>query len=80
MEKIAVTARFDPQGNIIPLRFIWKGKTYRVDSIGRSWKADDGFHVLVMDGRNQAYHLLYIADKTEWYLLRGGGVPTVPLA
>ena len=79
MEKIDVTSQLDPKGNLIPIRFTWKGQTYRVDSIGRSWQADDGFHVLVMDMRNQAYHLLHIADKSTWCLIRGGRAPTVPL-
>ena len=80
MEKIEVSARFIGEDMIIPLRFVWQGKTYRVDSIGRSWRADDGYHVLVMDHRNQAYHLLYVAENSDWYLIRGSRVKTVPLA
>ena len=78
MEKIEVTARFGMQGQIIPLSFVWKGRAYRPESIGRSWQAEDGFHILVMDHRNQAFHLLFIYDTMSWYLLRGGNVPTVP--
>jgi len=79
MEQIEVTARFDAHGKITPLGFVWKGRVNRVESIGRNWKADDGFHILVMTRGNKAYHLLFKPDKVCWYLLRGGGVPAVPM-
>ncbi len=80
MEEIEVTARFDAQGHITPLGFVWKGRAYRVESIGRTWKAGDGIHILVLTRRNRAYHLLFKPDKACWYLLRGGRVPTVTVA
>jgi len=78
MEEIEVTVRFDSQGNIIPLNFVWKGRAYRVDSIGRNWKATDGSHILVMTPGNRAYHLVFKAEVGRWYLLRGGDVPPIP--
>ena len=78
MEEIEVTARFDPKGKIIPISFVWGVRAYRIDSIGRSWQAKDGFHILVMTPRNQAYHLLFVSETTKWFLIRGGDVPTVP--
>ena len=80
MERIEVTARFDTQNQIIPLSFVWNSRIYRLESIGRSWKAEDGFHILVMDHKNQAYHLLFNPEMMNWYLLRGSNEPTVPLA
>ena len=77
MEQIEVTARFDAHGQINPLGFVWKGRSYRVESIGRTWKADDGIHILVMTIRNRVYHLLFKPDKACWYLLCGGSVPTM---
>jgi hypothetical protein len=78
MEEIEVTARFDSKGSIIPLTFSWQDRTYKVDAIGRNWQASDGLHILVMDARNQAFHLIFNPEITQWYLLRSGDVPTVP--
>ena len=77
MEEIEVTARFDAYGKISPLGFVWEGHTYRVESIGRTWQANDGIHVLVMTRGDKAYHLLFKPDIACWYLLRGWDVPTV---
>jgi hypothetical protein len=78
MDEIEVTARFDAQGVIIPLDFEWRGRTYKVDSIGRSWNAKDGYHILVMDRRNQAFHLIFKPGTIKWYLLKGGEAPAPP--
>jgi hypothetical protein len=80
MEKVEVTARFNTQGKVIPISFVWSSRAYRPESIGRSWHADDGFHILVMDHTNRAYHLLFAFEEMSWYLLRGGNIPTVPMA
>ena len=70
MEAIEVTARFDAKGNIIPLTFLWQDQTYKVDSIGRNWQASDGLHILVMNNKNQAFHLIFKPHTTQWYLLQ----------
>ncbi len=80
MDAIEVTVRFDTQGKIFPLNFIWKRRTYRVDAIGRQWEARDGQHILVMTPGNRAHHLLFLAEKGIWYRVRGGDTPTIPIA
>ncbi len=80
MERIEVTARFDQEGKIIPMSFVWKQRTYRVDSVGRQWEGDDGYHVLVMTPGNRAYHLLFGRDQGKWYLVNTGDSPTIPYA
>ena len=80
MEEIEVTARFDAHGKITPLRFVRKRRTYQVESIGRSWEAFDGVHILVINRRNEVYHLLFKPDEVCWYLLRGMNIPTMPVA
>ena len=79
MEQIEVTARFDAHGKITPLIFVWKGRNYQVESIGRSWQTDDGIHVLVMIRSNEVYHLLFNPDEACWYLLREISIPTMPM-
>ena len=69
MEKIDVTAVFDSQGKIMPLKFIWKGISYPVDSIGRRWEDDRGQHVLVMIPAGRAFELLYANSERAWYLI-----------
>jgi hypothetical protein len=71
MEEIEVTARFSPQGKIIPVSFVWQGRTYKIDSIGRNWRTENGYHALVMDFQNQVHHLLFKAEITSWFLIRG---------
>jgi len=75
MEEIEVTARFDSQGKITPLSFVWRGQGTLVDSIGRQWDSQDGTHLLVMDRGLHPYHLIYQANTTKWYLL---AMPTPP--
>ena len=78
METIEVTARFDPEGKITPISFVWRGRVYPVESIGRSWEARDGLHMLVMVPGNRAYHLIYNPQDKTWKLVRGTEIPTVP--
>ncbi len=78
MEEIEVTAKFSPQGKIIPISFMLNGRVQKVYSIGRSWDAKDGHHVLVMGSRNRAFHLLFSAEKRIWFLMRGDQTPTIP--
>lgn len=79
MDPIDVTARFEFDGKISPLSFVWQNRTYRIDSIGRQWKGEDGFHILVMTPGNRAHHLLFMSEKGLWYLVRGGESPTIPV-
>ena len=80
METIEVTARFDLEGRITPVSFIWQGRSYRVDGTGRRWEAKDGLHILVMAPGNRAFHLIFNSQTCIWMLIRGGEVPTVPRA
>lgn len=80
MEPIEVTARFNEEGKIIPVSFVWNQRTFRVNSIGRQWNGDDGYHVLVMTPGNRAFHLLFATAKGKWYLVRGSDSPTIPYA
>ena len=78
METVEVTATFDTEGKITPLNFIWGGRAYKVESIGRRWQAKDGLHVLVMVSGNQDFHLIFSPTEVVWRLLRGVDLPTMP--
>jgi hypothetical protein len=74
MEPVEVTAHFDPQGKIIPLRFIWKGRSYLVESTGRRWNGVDGQHILTMTGGGEMFELVFSPGEVRWYL--GQAAPT----
>lgn len=76
MEAIEVTAHFDEQGTITPLRFTWKKGDYRVVSTGRRWVDEDGQHFLVMVGDERIYELIYHSGEGLWYLRRTGSERT----
>jgi hypothetical protein len=69
MEIIDVTAEFDSQGRITPSQFLWKGTSYRIDSIGRRWEDDCGQHILVMIPGGRVFELLYTRNERVWYLI-----------
>ena len=77
MEKIEVTAHFNARGQIKPSRFVWAGKTYQVDSVGRTWTAKDGLHILVIAAENQVFHFMFIPQEGSWHLLSGSENPNV---
>jgi hypothetical protein len=62
-----ITVRWEPDGSINPLRFTWQGQDYTVESVGRSWRADDGYHVLCMVAGNLVFELLLTSDLV-WQL------------
>ena len=68
MDPIEATARFDPQGQITPLRFTWKGRSYLVESTGRRWMAADGLHILIMAGSGDMFELVFAPNESRWYL------------
>ncbi|KPL07558.1 hypothetical protein AMJ86_04090 [bacterium SM23_57] len=80
MEEIEITVRFDTEGNILPLNFVWRMHTYKVAAIGRYWDAADGRHILVMDPRNQTHHLIFKTETLKWYLFQSGNRSDTSLA
>ena len=69
MEPIEVIARFDAQGKVHPLKFVWKGTTITVASAGRRWEDQDGLHMLVMDFQGKAYELAFTPAEMRWYMV-----------
>jgi hypothetical protein len=79
MEAIEVKLRKRPQQKKEPESFICKGRVYRVESIGRRWQGEQGMHILVMDARNQVYHLFFHESKHQWYWIKSLDSPTIPM-
>lgn len=68
-EPVAVKARFDEEGKVTPLEFVWKGSQYSVASVGRGWDDAAERHVLVMDLNAQVYELILALPEGRWYLI-----------
>lgn len=77
METIEVTARFDSQGGITPLKFTWQGQNYLISSVGRRWETADGQHILVMVPGEKVYELIFIPSLGRWYLSQPGAARKV---
>ena len=68
MDPIEVTARFELDGKVTPLRFKWKGQDYQVEGTGRSWQAEDGLHLLVMAAGERIFELLFVPQDGQWFI------------
>jgi hypothetical protein len=63
-----VVAQWKSNGEIDPQNFIWQGRPYHVDSVGRSWRDEEGYHVLCMTADMQVYELI-LSAQGEWWIL-----------
>jgi hypothetical protein len=59
-----IQARWEKDGSIIPLRFTYQGHTLVVDSVGRSWRDESGWHILCMAGNTGVYELIFTPNLT----------------
>jgi hypothetical protein len=62
-----IHARWEADGSIAPLGFTWQDREYTVQSVGRSWRDADGYHVLCMPAGNDVFELL-LTPELAWYL------------
>lgn len=76
MEPIEVTTRYNHHGEIIPPSFIWRGREYKVISVGRVWQDEAGHHILVMVPDEKVYELIYSSKELRWYLGNFNHQPT----
>jgi hypothetical protein len=68
MQFIDVTAQFNSQGEITPLKFTWQGRDFLVESTGRSWKDEAGYHILVMVPSARIFELVFDPTAGRWHL------------
>jgi hypothetical protein len=59
-----IQARWEKDGSIIPLRFTFQGKTHQVDSVGRAWRDETGWHILCMAGSTDVFELIFTPNLT----------------
>ena len=72
MERIDVTVRFQSSGRIEPLSFMSAGRLYPIESSGRSWNDEQGFHILVMVMGSHVCELVFTPSDLSWYLKQEG--------
>jgi len=75
MERIEITTRFSVKGALIPLDFTLGEEKIPVLNMGRQWETPEGRHILVMDARENTYHLFFKLADLSWYLIRDLGGP-----
>lgn len=68
MDAIDVTAHFNTEGEVTPLRFTWNGVDYLVEDTGRSWQDEEGRHMLVMVPGSQVFELILALPACRWSL------------
>jgi hypothetical protein len=68
MEPVSVTARFDLEGGIHPLKFTRSNQTYQVESVGRSWQEEGDRHILVMVPGDRVFELVFSPASMTWFL------------
>ena len=58
-------------GSIRPLRFVWSGRTYRVDTVNAHWQDRSGagysLHYSVQSG-DETYLLRFAGADVQWWL------------
>jgi hypothetical protein len=78
MEKIEITAKFKRDGSLIPIEFLFEDQSIQILDVGRQWETEDGKHLLVMDFKDQTYHLFFQLQDLSWYLVRDIKPPVEP--
>lgn len=68
MKAIEVTARFEADGQVVPLQFIWDGHTYPVNQVGRRWQDAAGEHFLVMIPGEKVVELVFSQTESLWFI------------
>jgi hypothetical protein len=67
---IIVEARFEADGKILPLAFIWREERYPVSDLGRQWETEGEQHFLVMTPNRNVYELAFVKAESGWRLRR----------
>jgi hypothetical protein len=70
-QKIEVFYHVDAGSQPQPERFIWSGRTYQVEDIGRRWDDEAGHHILVMANGSRVYELILDPTGETWFIKPG---------
>ena len=76
LEPVQVAAHWKRAGTFEPTQFYWRGKMYRVESTGREWEDEEGYHVLCMILSGQVFELVFHLKPAGW-LVRPPNIPSM---
>ena len=68
----SIEAYWTIDGKIVPLRFTCMGRRVRVADVGRSWKDDEGRHILCMLQDQRVCELVLDAEGLWWFIPPAG--------
>jgi len=63
-----VNARWDPARGFLPRSFLWQEREYQVESTGRQWEDDGGYHILCMVSGGAVFELVFRLQPAGWWL------------
>ncbi len=66
LEPVEVAAHWKPEGRFEPTQFVWNGHVFRVESTGRDWEDDEGYHVLCMAAGSRVFELVFRLGPAGW--------------
>jgi hypothetical protein len=70
----AVEARFDEEGRVTPIAFVWQGREVRISDVGRRWVEPHGphqiHHYLVMTPAQDTFELCLDTGTLRWRITR----------
>ncbi len=66
IEPVEVAARWKHGGSLEPTQFYWHGKMYRVESTGRTWEDEEGYHILCMIPGGKVFELIFRLNPAGW--------------
>ncbi len=72
MDTTEVEVRFDAEGGMTLLSFVWHGARRPVTSQGRQWEDADGRHFLVMTTGDRVFELVW-NGQGPWQVLKVAG-------
>jgi hypothetical protein len=76
-KSVQVQARWKRSGGFEPTQFQWDGTVYRVESTGREWEDDQGYHVLCMIQGGKVFELIFHLNPAGWTIRPAAGGTTV---
>ncbi len=65
LEPVIVAARWETDGEFVPVEMTWQNRKMVFDATGRSWEDAEGWHVLCMCA-GQVFELVFALQPARW--------------
>jgi hypothetical protein len=67
-DPVVVEVRFEADGSVSPLAFVWRGRRHRVASLRRRGEVEGQQHFLVMTPEEKVFELTYAPEQGTWQI------------